>query len=99
MINSFEIKTNKIDFKYIWKIEQIKLDNITFSKYGIKKQKSLNNFDNETTVLIENFMGFETYKATQDVILELSSKVGELIKEFKVQKSGKDIKVNKIIWI
>lgn len=94
----FEIDKDRINFRCVWRIGKIDIDKVTFIKYGIERMKSMSNGNKEIVVLKE-VMGDETHKCNTSVIEELSGKVGEVIKEFVVERKGKNIKISKIVWL
>lgn len=96
MKKSFEIDKNKIDFTVLWKIGKLDVDKVTFIKYDIERNQSLMGSGSETIVLSE-VIGEETHKCQLSVIEEVSGRVGDIIKGFKMEKKGKIIKVSKII--
>lgn len=99
-MKDFEIEKSKlVGVKFLWRIGKLYLSEVTFQKYGISRMISIMNENNETVVLSE-MVGEETHKCVPDVILQLGGRVGDVIKEFKLEKRGKiDAKVVKIIEI
>lgn len=96
MKNRIELKKEDINFQFLWKIKEINVDTITFSKYDINREMSLNNEDMENIVL-RDVVGTETHKCTPNVILEMGGKVGEIIKGFTLDKINRTVRVINII--
>lgn len=96
MKNSFEIEKSKIDFKFLWKIGNIRLNEVTFVKYGIERTMSILS-DNKETIALRESIGDEIHKCTPSIIEELSGRVGEVIKGFAVERKGRIVRVNKIV--
>lgn len=96
MNKKIEIDKNNIDFTVLWKIGKIDTDKVTFVKYNIERNQSLLGNNKETIVLSE-IIGEETHKCQLSAIEEVSGRVGDIIKSFKMEKKGKAIKVSKII--
>ena len=96
---SFEIEKSKIDFKYLWKIKEIDVNVVVFEKYAIHPEMSISDPTNKSIISLKEFIGTETHKVTPDIQLELSGKVGEIIKSFELNKHNNSVKVKNIVWI
>lgn len=96
---SFEIEKNKIDFDHIWKIKEIDVNIVTFEKYAIHPEMSISDPDNKSNISLKELIGQETHKVTSDIQLELSGKVGEIIKDFESVKHNNRVRIKKIIWL
>lgn len=96
--NNLEIEKSKIDFKFLWKIKEIDVNLVKFEKYAIHPEKSIND-QSKVIVALKELIGTETHKVTSDVQLELSGKVGEIIKSFEVGKYNNSVRVKTIIWL
>ena len=96
---SFEIEKSKIDFKHLWKIKEIDVNVVVFEKYAIHPEMSISDPTNKSIISLKEFIGTETHKVTPDIQLELSGKVGEIIKSFELNKHNNSVKVKKIVWI
>lgn len=54
--------------------------------------------ENKETIVLDQIIGEETHKCFPEVILVLGGRVGDIIKEFKLEKKGKsEVKVSKIL--
>lgn len=93
--NRIEINKSEIDFNHLWKISNIDLDKIKFVKYNIKQNVSIS--DDKVTILFEDIIGEETHKAVPSVILNLTGRVGDIIKGFKTQQKSQAVKIYQII--
>lgn len=98
MIKSFEISKNRIDFDSIWKIKEINVNIVTFAKYEIHPEMSIGD-PTKSIIALKELIGQETHKVTPDVQLELSGKVGEIIKSFESSKHNNGVRIKKIIWL
>lgn len=98
IVNSFEIEKSKIDFKHIWKIKEFDVNIVTFAKYDITSNGSIDN-PLKCNITLKELIGTEKHKVSPDVQIELSGKVGEMLKGFEVVKHNNTIRVNKIIWL
>ncbi len=96
---SFEIEKSKIDFKYLWKIKEINVNIVIFEKYAIHSNMSINDPIRYSNIILKELIGTETHKVTPDIQLELSGKVGEIIKSFEASKHNGVVKIKKIIWL
>lgn len=96
--NNLEIEKSKIDFKFLWKIKEIDVNLVKFEKYAIHPEKSIND-ENKSIITLRDLIGIETHKVTPDTQLELSGRVGEIIKSFEADKHNNTVRVKKIIWI
>lgn len=81
----------------LFKINDINIDIIKFTKYEVRKNASV--LDEPPSYVLKDILGTESHRATQDVILELARKTGELIKSFKVEKTKHGIRITSIEWI
>lgn len=99
MIKSFEIEKGKINFDHLWIIKEIDVNIVTFEKYAIHPEMSISDPLKYSNVTLKELIGTETHQVSPDIQLELSGKVGEIIKEFESGKVGRFIKVKKIIWL
>lgn len=97
-MKKFDIEKDKIDFKNLWKIGKIDVDKVTFVKYGIERTNSIED-ENKDTVALGGVIGEETHKCSPGVIMTLGRRVGDIIKDFVVEKKSKSVKVEKIIEI
>lgn len=98
-MNQIEIEKNKVNFKYLWKIKEIDVNIISFTKHLISAPVDSLETPNNVIITLKETMGTETHKVTPDVQLELSGKVGEIIKGFQSDKLNNNVKVKKIIWL
>ncbi len=96
---SFEIDKNKIDFTHLWKIKMIDVNIVTFEKYAVHPEMSINDTVNKSKITLKELIGTEIHKVSPDIQLELSGKVGEVIKNFESVKNSNIVKVKKIIWL
>jgi len=96
---SFEIDKNKIDFTHLWKIKMIDVNVVTFEKYAVHPEMSINDTNNKSKITLKEFIGTEIHKVSPDVQLELAGKVGEVIKNFESSKIGRNVQIKKIIWL
>ncbi len=95
---SFEIEKNKINFDHIWKIKEIDVNTVTFAKYEIHPEMSIED-PTKAIIVLKELIGQETHKVTPDIQLELSGKVGETIKGFESSKHNNGVRIKKIIWL
>lgn len=96
---SFEIEKNKINFTHLWKIKMIDVNVVTFEKYEVHPECSISDSVNKSKITLKDFIGTEIHKVSPEVQIELSGKVGEVIKDFESSKVGGTIRVKKIIWL
>lgn len=96
---SFEIEKNKINFTHLWKIKMIDVNVVTFEKYEVHPECSISDSVNKSKITLKDFIGTEIHKVSPEVQIELSGKVGEVIKDFELSKVGGTIRVKKIIWL
>ena len=96
--NKLEIEKSKIDFDHLWKIKEIDVNIATFEKYAIHPEMSIGN-PNNSNISLKELIGTEKHKLTPDIQLELSGKVGEIIKEFESVKHNNGVRIKKIIWL
>lgn len=97
-MKKLDIEKDKIDFKSLWKIGKIDVDKVTFVKYGIERTNSIED-ENKDTVALSGVIGEETHKCSPGVIMTLGRRVGDIIKDFVIEKKSKSVKVEKIIEI
>ena len=96
--NNFEIETNKINFTCLWRITDINVDTVTFTKHEINLNQSIINPIN-TSVSLRNIIGSEIHRVSPEIQLQLCGRVGEIIKGFESSKISRTIKVTKIIYL
>ncbi len=96
---SFEIDKNKIDFTHLWKIKMIDVNVVTFEKYAVHPECSISDTINKSKITLKELIGTEIHKVSPDVQIELSGKVGEVIKDFESVKNNGVVRVKKIIWL
>jgi len=96
---SFEIDKDKIKFDHLWKIKAIDVNVVTFEKYAIHPECSISDPLKKSKITLKEFIGTEIHKVSPDIQLELSGKVGEVIKDFESVKISNNVKVKKIIWL
>lgn len=94
----FEMEKSKIDFDYLWKIKEIDVNIATFEKYAVHPEMAIGN-PNNSNVTLKELIGAEKHKLTPDIQLELSGKVGEVIKGFESVKHNNGVRIKKIIWL
>ena len=92
-----EIEKSKINFDHLWLIKEIDVNIVTFAKHAIHPEMSIGN-PNNCNITLKELIGIERHKVTPDVQLELSGKVGEIIKEFESVKHNNGVRIKKIIW-
>jgi len=96
--NKLEIENSKINFDHLWKIKEIDVNIVTFSKYEIRPEMSIGD-STKSIIALKELIGQETHKVTPDIQLELNGKVGEIIKGFESSKHNNSIRIKKIIWL
>lgn len=96
---SFEIDKNKINFTHLWKIRMIDVNVVAFEKYAVHPEMSINDPGSKSKITLKELIGIEIHKVSPDIQIELSGKVGEVIKDFESAKTNGVVRVKKIIWL
>ena len=85
--------------KHIWKIKEIDVNIVSFTKHLVSYPIESLNDVTKTIVTISESVGTETHKVSPDVQLELSGKVGELVKSFESLKHNNSVKIRKVTML
>jgi len=85
--------------KYLWKIKEIDVNMISFTKHITSNPMESLTDQTKTILTISDSIGTENHKVTPDVQLKMSGKVGEFVKEFESYKHNNNVKIRKIIML
>ncbi len=85
--------------KYVWKIKEIDVNIVSFTKHSTSSPIDSLSDVTKTIVTVSESVGTETHKVTSDVQLFLSGKVGELVKEFESTKHNNSVKIKKVTML
>lgn len=85
-----KFEATKINFTELYKIVKIELDIVTFKKYTINRNPTLET--GYESVELGKEIGEEIHKCKPEVILEIAGRVGMIIKGFGVVMTGRKVK-------
>lgn len=89
MVKNIEVDNNQLPLEYLYKVMKIDMDKVTFKKYETKRPVSSLVDEKKSIIELDKEIGEEIHICTIDVIYELASNVGMIIKGFKVSIKGK----------